>query len=635
MVKIIMVVPFGDMEKLAWETFQEILETRRQAEDLSEAYEFEILRAATSDEVLEQHLDADVIIVRGATAYDLQRSNYPIPVVELSISGSDLVSALLQMQDTYGSAPAGIIGSPNMLLGIEELARNLHLEVHPYVLARNTEEEIYRQVDQAIAQGCRVILGGQRGCDYARERGVACMQLQSDKHSIANAIQMAMQIGIISRQNRQVALSNRALLDNAYEGLISLDNQRRIRAYNQSAQRILGMPAGTWCLGVDIEDALHSPQIAAFASGKEHTAEEIIEYHNTQISFRRVSVLLRGEVVGNVLTFLNAAQIQESEEKLRGKLYAKSSKAKYSFPAIIGSSRALESAIKTATAYAQTDSNIMIYGESGTGKELFSQSIHNASPRRDHPFVAVNCSAIPETLLESELFGYMPGAFTGASKNGKAGLFEQAHEGTIFLDEISEMPLSQQSRLLRVLQEREITRLGGSKVTPINVRVIAATNRDLKRLVQDGSFREDLYYRLCVLTLRLPPLRERKEDIALLVRYFVEQFSGGKPLPITPEAMDQIAQCSWMGNIRELRNFCERLVVLCSGCIDQSLVTAQLREEPEAAPSHAHQPVPDGEEAAVILEALREAGGNKTAAAQALGISRVTLWRKLRQLGLV
>ena len=218
MIKIIMVVPFGGMEVLARETFQEILETRRQAEDLPEEYEFEVLRAATSDEVLKQHLDADVIIVRGATAYDLQRSNYPIPVVELSISGSDLVSALLQMRDTYGTAPAGIIGSPNMLLGIEELARNLQLDVRPYILAQNTEEEIYRQVDQAISQGCRVILGGQRGCDYAWQQGVACMQLQSGKHSIANAIQMAMQIGIISRQNRQVALSNQALLDNAYEG---------------------------------------------------------------------------------------------------------------------------------------------------------------------------------------------------------------------------------------------------------------------------------------------------------------------------------------------------------------------------------------------------------------------------------
>jgi len=628
-----MVVPFGDMEKLARETFQEILESRRQAEDLPETYEFEVLRAATSDEVLEQRLDADVIIVRGATAYDLQRSNYPIPVVELSISGSDLVSALLQMKEIYGLTSAGVIGSPNMLLGIEELARNLQLDVHSYILPQNTEEEIYRQVDQAIAQGCKVILGGQRGCDYARKRGVACIQLQSDKHSIANAIQMAMQIGIISRQNRQVALSNQALLDNAYEGLISLDKQRHIRAYNQSAQRILGLPAGNWCIGLDIEDALHSPQIAAFASGKEHTAEEIIEYHNTQISFRRVSVLLRGELVGNVLTFLNAAQIQESEEKLRGKLYAKSSKAKYSFPSIIGCSRVLQSAIKTATAYAQTNSNIMIYGESGTGKELFSQSIHNASPRRGHPFVAVNCSAIPETLLESELFGYMPGAFTGASKTGKTGLFEQAHEGTIFLDEISEMPLSQQSRLLRVLQEREITRLGDNKVTPINVRVIAATNRDLKQLVQNGRFREDLYYRLCVLTLRLPPLRERKEDIALLVRYFVEQFSGGKSLLVTPEAMDRIAQGSWMGNIRELRNFCERLVVLCSGCIDLPLVIAQMKEEPEGyAPTT--RPSTLDEEAAVILEALRESEGNKTAAAQALGMSRVTLWRKLRQLGL-
>lgn len=629
-----MAVPFEGMKKLALDTFSEVLETCRESGALSEQYDFEVLRAATSDEVLNLCLDADVIIARGATAYDLQRSNYHIPVVELSLSGSDLVTSLLKLRETFGNLPAGIIGSPNMLLGIEELAQRLHLDVKPYLLSRNSQAEIYCQVDLAIAQGCQVILGGARGCDYAAKRGVQCMQICSDKHSIANAILMAMQIGIISRQNRQVALSNQALLDNAFEGLLSLDSANRIRAYNRSAQRILGIPAGTWCLGVEIQDALHSPQIAAFCSQEEPMAEEIIPYNHTQISFRKVAVYLRNEIVGNVLTFLNAAQIQESEEKLRDKLYAKSNKAKYHFPSIIGASAALRSSINTAIAYAGTDSNIMIYGETGTGKELFSQSIHNSSQRSEHPFIAVNCSAIPESLLESELFGYVAGAFTGASKTGKAGLFEQAHEGTIFLDEISEMPLSQQARLLRVLQEREITRLGGSKVTPINVRVIAATNRDLKKSVQEGTFREDLYYRLCVLILRIPPLRERKEDISLLVRYFVDQFSPQRKLEITPSAMAQIVSGNWPGNVRELRNFCERLVVLSPGNIDRELVEQLMQEETSDSEKMPVPPQQD-EETMVILEALREANGNKTRAAQQLGISRVTLWRRLRELGIL
>lgn len=641
MVKIIMVVPFADMEKLALATFAEVLESRRQSGDLSENYDFHILRAATSDEVLDLHLDADVIIVRGATAYDLQRSNYHIPVVELSISGSDLVSSLLKLRETFGDLPVGVIGSPNMLLGIEDLAKNLHMNVRAYLLSQNSKAEIYRQVDLAIAQGCQVILGGQRGSDYARSCGVQSMQIQSDKHSIANAILMAMQIGIISRQNHQVTLSNQALLDNAFEGLLSLDSKNRILAYNPSAQKILGMPAGTWCLGVDISDALHSPQIAEFCSQKEPISEEIIPYNHTQISFRKISVYLRDEIVGSVLTFLNAAQIQESEEKLRDKLYEKSSVARYRFSSIIGTSPALRSTIKSAAAYAKADSNVMIYGETGTGKELFSQSIHNASLRSAHPFVAVNCSSIPEGLLESELFGYVPGAFTGASKTGKAGLFEQAHGGTIFLDEISEMPLSQQARLLRVLQEREITRLGSNKVTPIDVRVIAATNRDLKESVHRGTFREDLYYRLCVLTLRIPPLRERKDDIPLLVRYFVAQFSPDRKLHIPPEVMNRIVSYSWPGNIRELRNFCERAAVLGDGEINQDLieellpdqvVSRQAIEEPKISPD---LPAPqDEDDLLVLLEALRQCGGNKTRAAETLGISRVTLWRRLRELGL-
>lgn len=580
-------------------------------------------------------LDADVIIVRGATAYDLQRSNYHIPVVELSISGSDIVSSLLELRETFPHLPAGIMGSPNMLLGLEELAGHLGVDVTPYLLAQNSIDEIHHQIDRALADGKQVILGGQRGCDYARSRGACALPIQSHKHSIANAILMAMQIGIISRQNQQVALSNQALLDNAFEGLLSLDAENRIRAYNRSAQVLLGMPSGTWCLGVDIADALHSPQIAAFTAGAAPFAEEILPYNNTQISFKKVSVYLRDEVVGNVITFLNASQIRESEEKLRDKLYAKSHKAKYRFASIIGKSPALRKTIEVAAAYAATDSSVMVCGETGTGKELFSQSIHNASTRQAHPFVAVNCSAIPETLLESELFGYVSGAFTGASKTGKEGLFEQARGGTIFLDEISEMPLSQQARLLRVLQEREITRLGSSKVTPIDVRVIAATNKDLKELVRTGAFREDLYYRLCVLTLYLPPLRERREDIALLSRFFVGQFFSGKSFSISEKALQALSRQPWTGNVRELRNFCERLSVLApNGVIDETL-TANLLEQGGVAAERTQSPPAEKLETDVLLEALDSCGGNRTLAAQALGVSRVTLWRRMRELGLI
>lgn len=280
------------------------------------------------------------------------------------------------------------------------------------------------------------------------------------------------------------------------------------------------------------------------------------------------------------------------------------------------------------------------FEESGTGKELFSQSIHNASERHGQPFVAVNCAAIPENLLESELFGYSSGAFTGASKEGKPGLFELAHNGTIFLDEISEMPLALQSRLLRVIQEREIMRIGHDKVIPINVRVIAASNRNLYDQVCKGQFREDLYYRLDVLALTIPPLRERGSDISLLARAFLTEFGiaqNRKPLNLTPAAAHYLEQQPWQGNIRELRNFCERLSVLCSNqdCIDADELPAFLPDTITTThfiQSHSvFSPSISGEQAR-ILNALATADGNKTAAAQALGISRVTLWRQLKKL---
>ena len=385
-------------------------------------------------------------------------------------------------------------------------------------------------------------------------------------------------------------------------------------------------------LGKPASSVFSTPALSRIVSATENT-DEIIAYKNSHLSVKTKNMMMHGLRAGTVVSLLNAAQIQTTEDQLRKKLHYKGHKAKYTFGDIITRSPRMIACIQEAKAFAQTDSNIVVVGETGTGKELLSQSIHAWSRRSQNNFVAINCAALPENLLESELFGYVEGAFTGATRGGKPGLFEIAHNGTIFLDEISEIPLGLQGRLLRVLQEREITRLGASKVTPINVRVIAATNRDLKKLVQDGSFREDLYYRLCVLTLRLPPLRERKEDIGLLVRYFLEQFSEGKIRSITVEALDKITQCSWKGNIRELRNFCERLAVLSCGQIDLPLVEAQLADEPKPIQVPSCLSSPD-DELAVILEALQEAGGNKTAAAEALGISRVTLWRKLRQLGL-
>lgn len=287
----------------------------------------------------------------------------------------------------------------------------------------------------------------------------------------------------------------------------------------------------------------------------------------------------------------------------------------------------------------------MVIGNTGTGKELFAQSIHNYSSRKNGPFVAVNCAAIPEKLMESEFFDYAGGAFTGASKEGKIGFFELAHEGTIFLDEISELPLNLQGKLLRVIQESEVMRIGHDKVIPINIRIICATNKDLKLLVNEGKFREDLYYRLCVLQLHLPSLRERELDILLLANHFIIQYASTfskNNLLLSPEAQKLFLSYSWDGNIRELRNICEQLVVLnetgmISGQEVSAILPIKVNEEIEE-PCISELPLsknPSSDrkqyEKNLIINTLKECAYNKTKAASLLSMSRSTLWRKLKE----
>jgi len=306
---------------------------------------------------------------------------------------------------------------------------------------------------------------------------------------------------------------------------------------------------------------------------------------------------------------------------------------------LIGRSEAMTKLLDLVAQVAPSEATVLISGESGTGKEIIAAAIHYNSLRKEGPFVKINCAAITETLLESELFGHEKGSFTGADRR-KEGKFRQASGGTILLDEVSEMSLAMQVKLLRVLQEREITRVGGDEVIPIDVRVITAANRDLVREITAGRFREDLYYRLNVVTLQVPPLRERKEDIPLLAIHFLKEFAEKNHKEIkgfTPRALDRMLRYSWPGNVRELMNTVERGVVLSrSDYLDESDLSPILMEKDSLEGDNA---VTSGEsslesmEKATILKILEEAGGNKSEAARRLGITRRTLHQKLKKYG--
>jgi DNA-binding NtrC family response regulator len=334
---------------------------------------------------------------------------------------------------------------------------------------------------------------------------------------------------------------------------------------------------------------------------------------------------------------LDVRALQDENRQLKEELGRR-----YEFDNIIGRSPAMQEIFATIARVAPTRATVLLAGESGVGKDLIARAIHFHSPRCERPFVKINCSALPENLMESELFGYEKGAFTGANTT-KPGKFEQADTGTVFLDEIGDVPPSVQVKLLRILQEREFERLGSNKTRHIDVRVIAATNADLRAALEQGTFREDLYYRLNVVPLNIPPLRERKEDIPFLAEEFVKRLApanGSAVQSITDAAIQRLMGYHWPGNVRELENVIERSLVLCSGTVldadDIRLDTSPRARRPEQSGSYS---LPEGMtldefEQAIIRDALERAQGNKSQAARILGLTRNALRYRLKQMGI-
>jgi DNA-binding NtrC family response regulator len=313
---------------------------------------------------------------------------------------------------------------------------------------------------------------------------------------------------------------------------------------------------------------------------------------------------------------------------------------KYSWDSIVGRGPAMQKVFSSVMLVAPSRTTVLLAGESGVGKDLIARAIHYHSPRRDRPFVKINCTALPENLMESELFGYEKGAFTGANM-AKAGKFEQADSGTVMLDEIGDVPGNIQVKLLRVLQEREVERLGSNKTLHIDVRVIAATNRDLRAALEDGTFREDLYYRLNVVPIEIPPLRDRKEDIPYLVRFFVDKLArenGGRVRSITDAAIDKLMQYSWPGNVREIENVIERSIVMTTGeklDADDIRLDMNLRARPQAGEFGLPEGMSlDQYEQELIRNALKQANNNKSQAARILGLTRNSLRYRLTQMGI-
>jgi PAS domain S-box-containing protein len=570
----------------------------------------------------------EIIITRGGTASAIRNAGLEVIIVQIPITGFDIIRTV-EKAKLHGHR-IGAVSFPTILQGIDCLSPILGVDIRLYPI--HGEHEAEGQVLQAFRDGADVVIGGFITAKVAAKNRFPYELIDSGVEGILQAAQEAERIAQARNLEKTKTSLFRAVLEYAYEGVISVDSDCRITFFNPIAERITGIN-GSKATGKKIAQVWPGLNLEQVMRTEKDDLGQILRINDVDVLCNKVAILVNNTSVGAVATFQDVTQIQKMEARVRHRIYASGHVAHFCFANIIGTSDLLKQTIGIAKDFALTRSSILILGETGTGKEVFAQSIHNYSDRQKGPFVAINCAALPSQILESELFGYVGGAFTGANQKGKPGLFEVAHGGTIFLDEIGEMEYVTQGKLLRVLQEKKVMRLGNDSVIPVDVRIIAASNKNLKTLVNENKFRSDLYYRLNVLQLRIPPLRNRKEDIKPLAQFFLKEHAGimKRHLKLAPSAIQALTNYTWPGNIRELQNSMERVIAVHKHeTIDAAVINLMLEDQQDN-PAVASI-LPD--EVTEISKALGVTKGKYADAAKLLGISRSTLWRKLKRLGL-
>ena len=497
-----------------------------------------------------------------------------------------------------------------------------------------------RGEDASARWGCWIepLRGGKR-----RIMGFLALLLpRAACHAATPALLHAIAANINNQHHVHDLLSDQsAVLELLTDGVVILDRRGGIKAANAHARRMLDIPGEENTSLGPISDFVRDGAPFMQILGQKRTVmdeEATLRVGNAQKRYI-LSASFIPEDKGVVCTLAETARMQKFAVRTAG------SKAIYRFSDILGESDVIVNAVQLARVAAQSDITTLLLGESGTGKELFAHAIHNGSARKSGPFVVVNCGALPRDLVQSELFGYEAGAFTGAAKNGKPGKFELADGGTIFLDEIGEMPMEAQTNLLRLIQNKEVARVGGTTTKSVDVRIVAATNRNLSEAVARGTFRSDLFYRLSVLVINIPALRSRSSDIAALAAHFLRKYASALNRPITgfaPEALQALRHYSWPGNIRELENIIERAVnvaksslIAASDLPDFLSLRQEIPREDQSSPEDAY--TGDNlymQECRAIINTLSRCNGNIRLAAQELGIARSALYGKLTRFGI-
>ncbi len=579
---------------------------------------------------------AKAIIARsGGYHYTLGKVN--VPVINLKIYTQDILYALM----VAGRFKKKLV----LILSIydefsysewKELIPS-ELEVEIYNDAQEIEgvvskyKEVYDQV---------VIIGGGFPCSYAKSFDMDYVNIISGEETIRSTVSRAWQLvdNIYEQRFNNSILRN--VLDHVHDAVVAVNKEGNIIFFNERAEKLFKKNKADI---INKRLMKYFPELSFIfdtLDKNQRIKDEIIRMKDVTATANISPIAVDGQIEGVLCTFQDITQLQGLEKKVRFEMNKKGLTAKYNFSDILTQNSSMKNTLDKAVKIGKSDSSVIIYGESGTGKELISQSIHNISKRKGAPFVAVNCAALTESLLESELFGYEEGSFTGARKGGKPGLFELAHGGTIFLDEINSISLNLQTKLLRVLEEKEVMRIGSDYVIPLDVRVLAAANENLKDKIIEGSFRKDLFYRLSTLSLTIPPLRNRKDDIIPLFKNFLCVFTRNDHLTLNSDLEDQLINYSWPGNVRELKNVAESYVLLGElnleefKILDKNNIKGQFKEKDgehiESFDFSLNLKEINNYVEQKVIDMLEKQGMGKNDIAKVLGISRATLWQKTK-----
>ncbi|MEA5093585.1 MAG: sigma 54-interacting transcriptional regulator [Sedimentibacter saalensis] len=612
-----------------------------------------ILIEEAFDEAVEQvkslslKYNISVIISRGITAKMIKRST-DIPVLEAQATPFDIITSIVEAMKI--SKNIAFIHYDNFFTDdFSNLKDILNIDLTEYHY--NNIYDIEQCVYQAYSDKKQVVICGYGHIqNICSKLGIPFVMYSTSNYSMKEILSRALLIRYAEERQYRHENQLRTFINEMPDGVLYLDEHNVVTLINNIGKKLLNINSDQDIIGQTVSNFIKNYDFIEIINSKNHETGKEIEFSGNKILMRSTPIFAKEFYIGTVISFQKSSYISYLDHNVRRQNIKKGMNANATFKDLEDTtiSSKMKECIDKAISYAQTDSTILIIGESGTGKEMFAQSIHNASNRHGQPFVAINCAALSQNLIESELFGYEEGAFTGAKVGGKPGYFELAHNGTLFLDELGLLPLNIQVQLLRVLQERQVLRIGGTKMIPINIRIIAATNADLLDAVDKGTFRHDLYYRLNVLNISIPPLRQRIEDIPLLIHHYLTFYNAQYSKNIISCSNDFISafQChDWKGNVRELMNYLMRIVILSNSHV---LTSEDIKKSEIKLSSkhHCSHEVRDESENVLKLSAgslnsmeqeiiswyMDKYSGNRAMVSQALNISRTTLWKKLKNI---